>query len=100
MESETRDAIVRWELKSNRFTEAIKILKSQYRHPSSVVKASLKRVTVRPRMEKGDTSTFIMLRNNLRACLEVLKENENDEYEINVSANVERVIDRLRWICR
>ena len=89
MEGDARDAILHCELNSNGYTEAMKILESQYGHPSSVVKASLNRITAGSRIEKGDNSAHAKLRNNLRACLEVLKENENYEHEINASSNVE-----------
>ncbi|CAB3997598.1 Hypothetical predicted protein, partial [Paramuricea clavata] len=95
VEGDARDAIEHCELKSNGFSEAMKILESQYGHPSSVVKASLKRVTVGPRIERGDNNSLAKLRNNLRSCLEVLKDNENYKHEINASSNVERVVDRL-----
>ena len=42
---DAKDAILHCELKSDGYTEAMNILASQYGHPSSVVKASLKRVT-------------------------------------------------------
>lgn len=95
VEGDARDAIEHCELKSNGYSEAMKILETQYGHPSSVVKASLTRITSGPRIEKGDKDALTKLRNNLRAGLEVLKDNENYEHEINASSNVERVIDRL-----
>ena len=95
VEGDARDAIEHCELKSNGFSQAMKILESQYGHPSSVVKASLKRVTVGPRIERGYNNSLAKLRNNLRSCLEVLKDNENYKHEINASSNVERVVDRL-----
>ena len=55
----------------------------------------MNRITAGSRIEKGDNSALAKLRNNLRACLEVLKDNENYEHEINASSNVERVVDRL-----
>ena len=55
----------------------------------------MNRITACSRIEKRDNSALGKLRNNLRACLEVLKDNENYEHEINASSNVERVVDRL-----
>ena len=75
VEGDDRDAILHCKLNSNRYTEAKKILESQYGHPPSVVKASLNRITAGSR--KGDNSALAKLRNSLRACLEVLKDNEN-----------------------
>ena len=95
VEGDAKDAILHCELKSDGYTEVMNILESQYGHPSSVVKASLKRVTVGPRIEKGDSGALAKLRNNLRACLEVLKDNKSYEHEINASSNVKRVVDRL-----
>ena len=95
VDGDAKDAILHCELKSDGYTEAMNILESQYGHPSSVVKDSLKRVTVGPRIEKGDSGALAKLRNNLRACLEVLKDNKRYEHEINASSNVERVMDRL-----
>ena len=78
VEGDARDAILHCKLNSNRYTEAKKILESQYGHPSSVVKASLNRITAgRAGSRKGDNSGLAKLRNSLRVCLEVLKDNEN-----------------------
>ena len=73
----------------------MKILESQYGRPSSVVKASLNRITAGSRIEKGDNSALAKLRNNLRAGLEVLKDKENSKHEINASSKIEQVIDHL-----
>ena len=95
VEGDARDAIEHCEIKENGYTEALKILESQYGHPASVVKASLERITVEPRIEKGDDSFLTKLRNNLRGCLDVLRDNKKYEHEINNSSDIELVIDRL-----
>ena len=97
VDGDTKEAIKHYEIEGDGYSEAMTILEGQYGHPAKVVSACIRRITEGPRIESGDKDDLIKLRNHLRTCLNVLSHNESYRHEINASANIERVIDRLPY---
>ena len=95
VEGEAKELIRHCEIGKNGFIEAIKILKEEYGHPVRVVRSSLRNIIEGPRIEKGDKSAMIQLRNDLRSCIKVLSDNEDFAHELNASCNLEKIIERL-----
>lgn len=97
VDGDAKEAIKHCEIEGDGYSEAMTILEGQYGHPAKVVSACIRRITEGPRIESGDKEALIKLRNHLRTCLKVLRHNESYRHEINASANIERVIDRLPY---
>ena len=97
VDGDAKEAIKHCEIEGDGYSEAMTILKGQYRHPAKVVSACIKQITEGPRIESGDRDSLINLRNHLRTCPKVLSHNESYCHEINASANIVRVIDRLPY---
>lgn len=97
VDGDAKEAIKHCEIEEDGYSEAMEILEGQYGHPAKVVSACIKRITEGSRIESGDKDALTKLRNHLRTCLKVLHHNAKYRYEINASANIERVIDRLPY---
>ena len=97
VDGDAKEAIKHCEVEGDGYSESMLILQGQYGHPAKVVSACIRQITEGPRIESGDKDALIKLRNHLRTCLKVLSHNESYRHEINASANIVRVIDRLPY---
>ena len=95
VDGDPKDGIAYCEIEENGYAEAMSILESQYGHPAKVVRASIKRITDGPRIERGNKTALTKLRNNLQTVIKALRHNQKYLYEMNACNNIERVIDRL-----